>query len=271
MRILLTGTMAGLLALSAPGRASAQDDPRLTAVLSLAQEGLPDSARAVVDRLLATVPPTDTLYAAALYTAGSVAGTALDMQRLFRRVAIEYAWSPWADDALLRLAQLDYAANDLTGAVRNLDAIRQDYPGSPLVPTAALWAARAHFGLGDVRAGCEWLAAGLALVREDIELKNRLEFHHRRCVSAEGQGLDSVPGDSAADAYRVQVLATRSREAAEEFLPRVAALGYAARIVADGPWFKVQLGAFSDEGSARAAAERIRGEVGGNPFVVHGP
>jgi hypothetical protein len=51
----------------------------------------------------------------------------------------------------------------------------------------------------------------------------------------------------------------------------VAALGYAARIVADGPWFKVQLGTFPDEGSARAAAERIRGEVGGSPFVVHGP
>jgi hypothetical protein len=273
VRLFLFGMIAGLVALGAPVRASAQDDPRLTAALSLAQEGLPDSARAVVNRLLATIPPTDTLYPAALYTAGSVAGTALDMQRLFQRVAIEYAWSPYADDALLRLAQLDYAANDLGGAVRNLEAIRQDYPGSSLIPTAALWAARAHFGLGDVRAGCGWLAAGLALVGEDVELENRLQFHNRRCtVAEEAAAADSAPRDSAAaEAYRVQVLATRSREAAEEFLPRVAALGYAARIVADGPWFKVQLGAFPDEGSARAAAERIRGTVGGSPFVVHGP
>ncbi len=273
MRFLLTSMIAGLLALSLPIRVSAQDDPRLTAALSLAQEGLPDSARAVVNRLLTTIPPTDTLYAAALYTAGSVAGTALDMQRLFQRVAIEYAWSPYADDALLRLAQLDYAANDLSGAVRNLETIRQDYPGSPLIPTAALWAARAQFGLGDIRAGCDWLAAGLAVVGDDVELENRLEFHNRRCGPAEEAGApDSIPRDSAAaEAYRVQVLATRSRETAEEFLPRVAALGYAARIVADGPWFKVQLGTFPDEGSARAAAERIRGEVGGSPFVVHGP
>ena len=273
MRSVLTTMIAGLVVLSAPVRAAAQDDPRLTAALSLAQEGLPDSARAVVNRLLATIPPTDTLYAAALYTAGSVAGTAQDMQRLFQRVAIEYAWSPYADDALLRLAQLDYAANDLGGAVRNLEAIRQDYPGSPLIPTAALWAARAHFGLGDIRAGCDWLTAGLALVGEDVELENRLEFHNRRCAAAEEAATpDSAPRDSvAAEAYRVQVLAARSREAAEEFLPRVAALGYVVRIVADGPWFKVQLGAFRDAGSARAAAERIRGAVGGSPFVVHGP
>jgi len=271
VRALAFVLVAGGLAVGLPGRARGQDDPRLAEVMHLAQEGQPDSARAVVGRLLATIPPTDTLYAAVLYTAGSVAGTAQDMQRMFQRVAIEYAWSPWADDALLRLAQLDYAANDLTGAVRDLDALRQDYPSSPLLSTAALWAARAHFGLGDVSAACEWLDRGLAGAGDDVELKNRLMFHRRRC-SAGDAAVDSAPRDTAgAGGYRVQVLATRSREAADAFLPRVTALGFTPRIVADGSWFKVQVGAFSDEAAARAAAARIRREIGGDPFVVHQP
>jgi tetratricopeptide (TPR) repeat protein len=260
----------------------AQDDPRLASALALARDGAADSARTVVDRLLATIPPTDTLYAEALYTAGTIAGTAQDMQRYFQRIAIEYAWSPWADDALLRLAQIDFAANDHSGAARNLEVIRQDYPGSSLVPTAALWAARAYFRLGDSRMACDWLGEGLAAVGYDIELKNRLDFYHQRCVPTAAPTPDTTsraPGDSTTDrgapavgpVFRVQVLATRSRQAADDFLPRVAPLGYQTEIVADGAWFKVRVGRFVDRAGALAAIERIKRQIGGDPFVVEEP
>jgi tetratricopeptide (TPR) repeat protein len=287
MRAVAIVVCAGALFLCLPPVTEAQDDPRLSGALALARDGSADSARAVVGGLLATIPPTDTLYAEALYTAGSIAGSAQDMQRYFQRIAIEYAWSPWADDALLRLAQIDFAANDQSGAVRNLEAIRQDYPGSPLLPTAALWAARAHFVLDDSRAACDWLGEGLAAVGNDIELKNRLDFYHRRC----GPGTVSLPdsalreerppaaqapaagqGEAAAGpVLRVQVLATRSRQAADDFLPQVTPLGYPTEVVAEGEWFKVRVGPFTDRVGAQAAVERIKRQIGGNPFVVHEP
>ena len=286
MRNVAVVVSAGALLLCLPAVIEAQEDPRLAGALALARDGSADSARAVVGRLLATIPPTDTLYAEALYTAGSIAGTAQDMQRYFQRVAIEYAWSPWADDALLRLAQIDFAANDQSGAVRSLEAIRQDYPGSPLLPTAALWAGRAYFQLGDSRAACEWLGEGLASVGNDIELENRLGFYHRRCGPGIVPSPDSALPDGGAPAqapaagrgeaatgpvFRVQVLATRSRQTADDFLPRVTPLGYPTEVVAEGEWFKVRVGQFTDRAHAEAAVERIKRQVGGSPFVVREP
>lgn len=279
MRTVVTVVSAAALFLCLPPVTEAQDHPRLAGALALARDGSADSARAVVGRLLATIPPTDTLYAEALYTAGSIAGSAQDMQQYFRRIAIEYAWSPWADDALLRLAQIDFAANDQSGAIRNLEAIRQDYPGSSLLPTAALWAARAHFALDDSRAACDWLGAGLVAVGNDIELKNRLDFYHRRCGpdtvplpdSALREEGPPTPQAAAGPGLRVQVLATRSRQAADDFLPRVTPLGYPTEVVAEGEWFKVRVGPFTDRAAAQAAVDRIKRQIGGTPFVVHEP
>ena len=201
-------------------------------------------------------------------------------------LALPEAWSPWADDALLRLAQIDFAANDQSGAVRSLEAIRQDYPGSPLLPTAALWAGRAYFQLGDSRAACEWLGEGLASVGNDIELENRLGFYHRRCGPGIVPSPDSALPDGGAPAqapaagrgeaatgpvFRVQVLATRSRQTADDFLPRVTPLGYPTEVVAEGEWFKVRVGQFTDRAHAEAAVERIKRQVGGSPFVVREP
>lgn len=281
MRILAIGVSAAALLGCLPPLAHAQDDPRLVGALELARDGSADSARAVVGRLLAAIPPTDTLYAEALYTAGSIAATAQDMQRYFQRIAIEYAWSSWADDALLRLAQIDFAAQDQSGAVRNLEALRQDYPGSPLLPTAALWAARAYFDLDDSRAACGWLEQGLASVGGDIELQNRLAFYHRRCGAQVAPSTDSVGGEegrpvqapavAGGPVFRVQVLATRSRRAAEDFLPRVTPLGYPAEVVTDGEWHKVRVGQFADRAAAEAALDRIQRQLGGTPFVVQEP
>ena len=71
--------------------------------------------------------------------------------------------------------------------------------------------------------------------------------------------------------FRVQVLATRSRQTADDFLPRVTPLGYPTEVVAEGEWFKVRVGQFTDRARAEAAVERIQRQVGGSPFVVREP
>lgn len=179
--------------LAAPALCAAQTEPRLARAVRLAQEGLGDSARAIVDRVLAATPSTDTLYPQVLYARAVVAASPQEMRRDLQRVTAEYAASNWADRALLRLAQLDYAGADLPGAARHLERLRQDYPTSPAYPQAAFWAARIYFDLGKPPSACRWLAEGLAQVRGDIEMKNQLSFYNQRCA---GVALDTAQADT---------------------------------------------------------------------------
>lgn len=172
-------TMA--LALAAVGGAEAQTDPRLVNAVRAAQEGQSDSARAAVQRLLDATPPTDTLYPQILYTQAMVAGSAGDMRRQLQRVTVEYSTSEWADDALLRLVQMDYATRNYDGAARNLERLRGDFPASPLMAQAAYWAARTYFDSNNPQAACRWLADGMAKTQSDIELQNQLGYLYQRC------------------------------------------------------------------------------------------
>ncbi len=131
------------------GSAAAQSDPRLIAAVREAQEGQGDSARSAVDRLLAATPPADTLYPEILYTQAMVANTAADMRRHLQRVVVEYPTSSWVDDALLRLVQMDYATRSFDAAASNLERLRIDYPGTPLIAQAGYWGGRTYFELKD--------------------------------------------------------------------------------------------------------------------------
>jgi DNA polymerase-3 subunit delta len=168
-------------ALPALSALSAQTDPRLVEVIRNAQEGQGDSARMKVQRLLAATSPGDTLYPQIIYTQAMVASDAADMRRQLQRVAVEYSSSSWADDALLRLVQLDYASGNLDGAARNLERIRQDYPGSALLPQAAYWAARTYFDRKDPQLACRWIADGMAASQGNVELQNQLGYLNQRC------------------------------------------------------------------------------------------
>ncbi|MEP7227624.1 MAG: hypothetical protein ABI785_09720, partial [Gemmatimonadales bacterium] len=147
-----------------------------------AQEGRGDSARTKVRRLLAATSPTDTLYPQIIYTQAMVASDANEMRRQLQRVAVEYPSSSWADDALLRLVQLDYASGNLPGAARNLELIRNDYPGSVLLPQASYWGARTYFDQKNPELACRWIADGLAASSSNIELQNQLGYLDQRCA-----------------------------------------------------------------------------------------
>jgi cell division septation protein DedD len=194
------------LSLAAAGRLHAQTDPRLVNAVRAAQEGQGDSARAAVQRLLDATPPTDTLYPQILYTQAMVANSAGDMRRQLQRVTVEYASSEWADDALLRLVQMDYATRNYDGAARNLERLRGDFPASPLMPQAAYWAARTYFDSNNPQAACRWLADGMAKVQSNVELQNQLGYLYQRCdlrsdstaaqASRPAGAADSGAGDS---------------------------------------------------------------------------
>jgi cell division septation protein DedD len=180
------------------GPVSAQTDPRLVEVIRHAQEGQSDSARIKVQRLLAATSPSDSLYPQIVYTQAMVASDAADMRRQLQRVAVEYSSSSWADDALLRLVQLDYASGNLEGAARNLERIRMDYPGSSLLPQASYWAARTYFDQKKPELACRWIAEGLGGARGNIELQNQLGYLNQRCSQVAAANPTAPDSPSAA-------------------------------------------------------------------------
>ena len=162
--------------------ANAQADPRVMAAVRQAQEGAGDSARAALSRLLQATPATDSLYPEILFATALISPTAQEMQRHLQRVVVEHSLSRWADDALLKLAQLEYASGNLPGTVRQLDRIRADFPRSDVMGLAAFWAARAHFDLRDERSACRWIGTGLASTPpEATEVRAQLDAFARRC------------------------------------------------------------------------------------------
>jgi cell division septation protein DedD len=223
--MLVGRTLYALFALSALSASSAspQTDPRLIEVIRSAQEGQGDSARVKVQRLLAATSPGDTLYPQVVYTQAMVANDAAEMRRQLQRVAVEYSSSTWADDALLRLVQLDYASGNLDGAARNLERIRLDYPGSALLPQAAYWAARTYFDRKNPELACRWIADGLAGTQGNVELQNQLGYLNQRCSTVAAAGprpaADTQPAIASAGTDSARPPAPRN-EAIELPVPR---------------------------------------------------
>lgn len=275
--------LVGLALLASP--AAAQSDPRLLDALRIAQEGGSDSARVLVTTMLRTTPPTDTLYPQVLYTMGLVSRNIEEMRRNYTRVSVEFANSSWADDAIYRMALLDYAGGNLPGATRQLERIRNDYPDSPVLGPAAEWAARSLFDQRKRDEACAWLAIGLERATEDIELRNRLEFLNGRCTAPAPDSAPvpvpaPTPAPAPADTQRpapartgfgVQVAAVNTQAAADKVAGDLRGAGFTPYIVREGALFKVRAGPYPDRARAAAAAEQIRQKLRHSPFVVPEP
>lgn len=264
----------------------AQTDQRLRDALRIAQEGGSDSARTLVTALLQNTPPTDTVYPQVLYTMGLVSRSVEDMRRNYTRVAVEFNNSDWADDATYRLGLLDYAAGNTANAVRQMDKLRNDYPDSPLIGPASEWAARALFDQKRTRDACSWLASGIEQAKNDIELRNRLDFMNARCTpqaladtspppSAPSASPASPPATPAAptapvarSGFGVQVGAVNTQAAADKLGSNLKAAGFTPYTVKEGALFKVRVGPYADRTAATKAAEKIRTTMRHSPFVV---
>ena len=190
LALVLAG-FAGLAA--APAALGAQSDPRLVAIVRQSQEGAGDSARAAIAKLLDSTPATDPRYAEVLFVAAVTAPTAQEMQRSLQRISVEHTLSPWADDALLKLAQLEYASGNLPGSARSLERIRSDYPSSPLTGLAAFWAARTYFDMRQNQNACAWVRHGLARAPGGSDVRGQLQFFAQRCPAIPAAEVAAAP------------------------------------------------------------------------------
>jgi len=171
--------VATLATAQAPSRPA---DPIFVRAQTLVSDGNGVAGRALIDSLIAKTPPTSQLYPQALFWRATLAANAADAESDYKHIVVDYPLAPQAEDALLRLAQLELARGDRDGALNHLQRIPRDYPRSKSLARASYWTARVLFEKNDIPNACAANANALAQADvSEIELRNQIQYQGQRC------------------------------------------------------------------------------------------
>jgi cell division protein FtsN len=150
----------------------------------LVSDGNGAAGRALIDSVIKATSPTARLYPEALFWRASLASNAADAESDYKHIVVDYPLAPQAEDALLRLAQLELARGDREGALIHLQRIPRDYPRSKSLARASYWTARVLFEKNDIPNACAANASALAQAGDaEIELRNQIQYQGQRCAS----------------------------------------------------------------------------------------
>src|SRR3954466_130404 len=181
--MIVTGAMLTCASTMANAQSSARaNDPVFARAQALVSDGNGAAGRALIDSVIAATPTGAPLYPQALFWRASLASNAADAESDYRHIVVDYPLAPQAEDALLRLAQLELARGDRDGALVHLQRIQRDYPRSKSLARASYWTARVLFEKNDVPNACA--ANAKALTQADsgeIELRNQIQYQGQRC------------------------------------------------------------------------------------------
>jgi len=179
---LLLFCVATLAIAQAPSRPA---DPIFVRAQALVSDGNGVAGRALIDSVIAKTPPTSQLYPQALFWRATLASNAADAESDYKHIVVDYPLAPQAEDALLRLAQLELARGDRDGALNHLQRIPRDYPRSKSLARASYWTARVLFEKNDIPNACAANANALAQADvSEIELRNQIQYQGQRCPAA---------------------------------------------------------------------------------------
>ena len=263
MRRMLLGTLALMTLVRA---AAAQDvDSALARIERLVVAGDRSTARHMADSLVATLPPDSPRFADLLYWRAQSATSAVNAERDYLRIAVEYQFTSRAPDALLALGQLELSRGDRNSARRRFDRVLRDYPRGRHVARASLWSARLALEERDYATGCATLnAARPLLTADEIELQNQFDYYLSQCTRAPATTSDTtyVATDSAAAPaplqFSVQVAAYSARREATATANRLRERGFDVRVVGDRAPYRVRIGRYPTRAAAVAALARMR-------------
>src|SRR5690348_15735213 len=154
----------------------------------LVADGNGAAGRALVDSALAAAGAGTSDYATALYWRGALSSTAADAERDYRRIIVEYPFSPHSGDALLALAQLEMARGDRDPAIDHLQRFLLQYPNDPERVRAGISLGRLLLEQNQQARGCAvLLRTRAALGDTSVEVRNQVDYYTSRCV-----GVDTV-------------------------------------------------------------------------------
>jgi cell division protein FtsN len=174
-------------------------DPVFARAQELVSDGNGAAGRALVDSVLRVNSPTSQIYPQALFWRASLAASAADAESDYKHIVVDYPLAPQAEDALLRLAQLELARGDRDAALGHLQRIPRDYPRSKSLARAHYWTARVLLEKNDIPGACAANANALAQATQDeVELQNQIQYQGQRCASYTASRASAAPDTSSA-------------------------------------------------------------------------
>src|SRR5687768_270670 len=206
-------------------------DPVFVRAQALVSDGNGVEGRALIDSVIKATPPTARLYPEALFWRASLASNAAAAESDYKHIVVDYPLAPQAEDALLRLAQLELSRGDREGALIHLQRIPRDYPRSKSIARASYWIARVLFEKNDIPGACAANATALAQTAEgEVELRNQIQYQSQRCAAfAASQRAAASPSagtasstPSASTASSTPATAEKPTVSADTSLPEVA-------------------------------------------------
>ena len=255
--------IVAVLAGTSTPAASQNVDTTLARIERLVVAGDRSSARVLADSLVAALAPESPQLADALYWRAASASSAAEAERDYLRVTIEHSLSRRAPDALLALAQLEFARGDRIAARRRLDRLLRDYPSGKHVVRASLQSGRLAIEAGEPASGCVTLNKARPLVPpNDIELRNQFDYYVGLCTQLppDTVATPATPATAPAGAvqYSVQVAAFTARVEATALATRLRERGFDVRIVGRQAPYRVRIGRYPTRAEATAALARMR-------------
>ena len=159
-------------------------DPVFVRAQALVSDGNGAAGRALIDSVIATTPTALPCIRRRCSGAHHWPPTPLMRRATISHIVVDYPLAPQAEDALLRLAQLELARGDRDGALTHLQRIQRDYPRSKSLARASYWTARVLFEKNDVPNACAANAKAMAQADSgEIELRNQIQYQGQRCPS----------------------------------------------------------------------------------------
>ncbi len=159
-------------------------DPVFARAQELVSDGNGTAGRALVDSVIRATSPTSPLYPQALFWRATLATNAADAESDYRHIFVDYPLAPQAEDALLRLAQLELARGDRDDALTHLQRIPRDYPRSRSLARASYWMARVLFEKNDIANACAANVSALSQTTAgEVELRNQILYQGQRCAA----------------------------------------------------------------------------------------
>jgi cell division protein FtsN len=209
---ILAGAFASCTATMAVAQTSTRPaDPVFVRAQALVSDGNGVAGRALIDSVLAATQPSARLYPEALFWRATLASNAADAESDYKHLVVDYPLAPQAEDALLRLAQLELARGDRDGALSHLQRIPRDYPRSKSLARASYWTARVLFEKNDIPNACAANTNALSKAAADeIELRNQIQYQGQRCPSPAVSVASAKPPTADVTAPTAAVTATAS-------------------------------------------------------------
>jgi tetratricopeptide (TPR) repeat protein len=271
-------------------------DSALRRAQRLAADGNTIAGRAVAESVLAVSPEGSPPYVDALFWRAMLAGSADQARRDYLRIVVEFSLSPRAEDALLRLAQLEIARGDRAAAKKHLEQLAMEHATGPSRAQGLYWLGRVLMDEGAMMQACASLSeAKLRVASTAVELANQIGYYARPCGAvqraADSAHVDSIVradsisrtdsvthadsmasssrtsaknaarnvqrGETKRPAWSVQVAAFASEEDAARLAKRLRSRGYDARVTTEKP-FRVRLGRFAKRDDAVQLALKLK-------------